>query len=1073
MIRTLKTITALSSLLVALFCAGCSKEKQISTKLKKAESYYLAEDFNAARISYLDILADDPKNSVALARLGSIWMKRGSSIQALPYLLSTRKAAPEDFDSRIQLARVLYSTGHRRDSLQEIRSILDGNPKHDETLHFYSQIAETPDELADLKQRHLGLAETNPHRYHLYLATLASKSNDAKTAEAELRNALAIDPENHLSQLGLARILSFQGDHAKALEAFEKATSLSPRYSKQRLAQAEYFLKRGEPEKAKTFLQGIVDDTADLIPAQTLLARLLAQEESYEEALAITDKILGIDSIHLETLGLKGKLLRTLGKNQEALDFLISAIDHELYRNSPKLHEEIAQAHLALDNKQDAIPSLKKAIAGQSSPPIELQLLLATTQLQQDEPSTAQVGLEQILERHPKNRRATALLGECLQAQGERTSAILLFESLLRNDETDVLPHIRLASLYRQDGKLAEARKHYLSALKLTPKNITIHGQLLELDLLAKDYSSAHSKADQLLSSAPDLPQIHYLKARIHHAEKDWPLAIAELKKCRDLGTTHNDVALLLISCYLENKQRDLALDEVLKLLPTVSNNTRSLFALALYLEALGEHKRAAETHERVLALRPDTIPSLNNLAVIYTDHLPKLERARELAEKAVTLNSHNPTIADTLGWILYHHGEYAQALTQIQKASVSLTDNLEVQHHLGLAAYAMAQPKIAIPAFSRCITEKEELSSSLKPLLALITDLQTASPAHNSSELQARLNKSPDDLVAILLLSRIQQSEGKTDLAEKNLLHALELRPESILTLKALLHLYLDSTEKLALALPHAQKARSLDDEDPEIAMLFGRIILEQGNHAQAYSLLYESSQKQQPTADLSYDFARASYYVGKIREARTLMQSVLSANPRKELETEAQLFLSLTTAIDDNERLLELAPTIKQRLTKKPSDLPALFAHARHSLLSKNNNEAEDTLRKILKQAPAFSPATKELAILLSQKEDHLEEASALATKARISAPDDLDLTRALALISFRKKNYSYSVQLYEQSARAQELDALSRYYLGLAYQKTGNSTEARTNLEQALSQGLPETESALATEALQSFR
>ena len=62
------------------------------------------------------------------------------------------------------------------------------------------------------------------------------------------------------------------------------------------------------------------------------------------------------------------------------------------------------------------------------------------------------------------------------------------------------------------------------------------------------------------------------------------------------------------------------------------------------------------------------------------------LERALQLAQIAKEERPEDPTISDTLGWVLYKRGIYQRALALFKESAAKLPDNPVVQYHLGLA---------------------------------------------------------------------------------------------------------------------------------------------------------------------------------------------------------------------------------------------------------------------------------------------------------------------------------------------------------------------------------------------------
>ena len=59
----------------------------------------------------------------------------------------------------------------------------------------------------------------------------------------------------------------------------------------------------------------------------------------------------------------------------------------------------------------------------------------------------------------------------------------------------------------------------------------------------------------------------------------------------------------------------------------------------------MGDFAKARDSYEKALAVDPNFIPALNNLAYIYSEKLSNLDRAAELARKAHELYPSEPSV--------------------------------------------------------------------------------------------------------------------------------------------------------------------------------------------------------------------------------------------------------------------------------------------------------------------------------------------------------------------------------------------------------------------------------------------
>jgi tetratricopeptide (TPR) repeat protein len=134
---------------------------------------------------------------------------------------------------------------------------------------------------------------------------------------------------------------------------------------------------------------------------------------------------------------------------------------------------------------------------------------------------------------------------------------------------------------------------------------------------------------------------------------------------------------------------------------------------LAMLYELRGEPDRAVPHYEEAIRLAPNLAEAKNNLAYIYADQGNNLDRALDLAQDAKTLLPNNPSVADTLGWVLYKRGVPGAAISYLKEAEAATTagdgSRGVVRHHLALAYEANGDTDEAIAAFDRALSAVEE----------------------------------------------------------------------------------------------------------------------------------------------------------------------------------------------------------------------------------------------------------------------------------------------------------------------------------------------------------------------------
>ncbi len=480
---------------------------------------------------------------------------------------------------------------------------------------------------------------------------------------------------------------------------------------------------------------------------------------------------------------------------------------------------------------------------------------------------------------------------------------------------------------------------------------------------------------------------------------------------------------------------------------------------LALLYERTKDFAQARDAYEKVLSINPDFVSALNNLAYLYAERLNDLDKGYNLARKARDLRAQDPMVGDTLGWVLYKRGDYQQALTILQESAEKLADNPEVQFHLGMTAYMMGQTDLARVALQKAANAEKDFpgKDEGKRRLALLESGTAASPELSVSQLEAMAKEQPNDVISQTRLGEAYEKEGSWDKAAAAFEQAVKLNPRLAAATIKLAQLYAGPLHNKQKALTYAKKARELAPADPQVAGILGKVAYQSGNFTWSYSLLQEATRQRQNDPSVLHDLAWSAYSLGKMNEARDAMQKVLANNPDSAQATDAKKFLALTTLDENPKELIAADSDVQKELKSNPEYVPALMVQAALLTHRGEAKPATEIYNDVLRRLPDFALAQKRLADLYAQDPSTVPAAYDLAMKARKTLPDDPELARTLAELNFKRKEFAYAIQLYQQSAANQTLPPKDLYYLGMAQLQTKQDAKGRETLEHALAAGL----------------
>jgi uncharacterized protein (TIGR03790 family) len=169
----------------------------------------------------------------------------------------------------------------------------------------------------------------------------------------------------------------------------------------------------------------------------------------------------------------------------------------------------------------------------------------------------------------------------------------------------------------------------------------------------------------------------------------------------------------------------DAVLTEATKIEPRLAS---AQFHLAQEHESRGEHDRAIDRYQAIIAADPNNTAALNNLAFQLAEHRKSPKEALPLAQRAYRVSGHVPAIADTLAWIHHLLGDNQSALPLIERAVVGASANAEIRFHAAVIHDALGNRGKATQELQAALKNDPSLASR-QDVQALRTRLGIKSP--------------------------------------------------------------------------------------------------------------------------------------------------------------------------------------------------------------------------------------------------------------------------------------------------------------------------------------------------------
>lgn len=347
---------------------------------------------------------------------------------------------------------------------------------------------------------------------------------------------------------------------------------------------------------------------------------------------------------------------------------------------------------------------------------------------QQEQPKAALKALNKALSITPKHSEAKLLKGQLLFETGREQASFRHMRKLIHNSNNTLRPqalYIRLLLTANDDKKaikelaeLAEqhpdeqdlrfsmalfgiergANKAAIYTLNaLLKEGYRQNDMRLYLAMASEqegDYEQALAYYEAMPTESTDV-QTQFQKARLYHLQKNYEQSKATL------ASLHRQFPDQAITLYMA--EAELWFNDDLQQARAITAHALQqhpyshdlLYYSAMLAEQANDFATSEAQLQRILADDPRHANALNALGYILTNHSNRYAEANRYITQALLQDPTNPAFLDSKGWVLFHLGEYEEALRYLEEAYAALADD-EVAHHLIKTLEALGRHKAA-----------------------------------------------------------------------------------------------------------------------------------------------------------------------------------------------------------------------------------------------------------------------------------------------------------------------------------------------------------------------------------------
>ncbi|MCY4779905.1 tetratricopeptide repeat protein [Sphingobacterium sp. UT-1RO-CII-1] len=254
--------------------------------------------------------------------------------------------------------------------------------------------------------------------------------------------------------------------------------------------------------------------------------------------------------------------------------------------------------------------------------------------------------------------------------------------------------HVAKGDVMWRQGKLAEGRALFLTAVGLNANHVDAWRMLMNVELAMNESQSAIAHGFEALNANPNNVMLLYFTGIAYIVHDDMDNARKMLERALDNSSTENAYLQSLIYAGLGDvyhKLKQAAVSDV--------------------------------AYEEAIKLDSTNATAMNNYAYYLSERNEKLELAEKLSKQSNELDPESGTFQDTYAWVLFKQEKYKEALVWIEKAVRSSKPSAVLYEHYGDILFKTGSSKEAVKQWEKALALNNSEEVDMERLKKKITD--------------------------------------------------------------------------------------------------------------------------------------------------------------------------------------------------------------------------------------------------------------------------------------------------------------------------------------------------------------
>lgn len=463
------------------------------------------------------------------------------------------------------------------------------------------------------------------------LGVIQMEAGEIETAEASLKKALSVNPNDHFAHQRLGLLYEYKNNTAHAINHLEKGLKGSTsNYLGVSVNLARLYSATGRHNDAVEVLKPRLPMEASAPRAHLILATAYLELEQYEKAYRRFERAASLDSELKEARLGMAISERMAGNPESSLELLES-----LLSRNPEWDKALAEkskALLALDRAEQAESTFDEYIKAGGD---------------------RGYAFKRMARHHLEN--------------GQPGKAKALYRELVERELADANVYVELSELSMAEKAYEEGEKILRLGLERMPENVYLRLRLGSYLAALTRYDEAIPELSRARELAPDNPAVLRALSLAQSRTGDTSAAAASAKELYQ-RVPNNDTAIFYAARLQANGQDREAIEIYRNLLENIPDNPLVLNNLAALLAGTGELEEAERLARRANALVSENPQLMDTLGWILHQR-GRHEEASRLLEQAVSFAPSEASLRYHYGVVLAQQGNREAARRELTEA--------------------------------------------------------------------------------------------------------------------------------------------------------------------------------------------------------------------------------------------------------------------------------------------------------------------------------------------------------------------------------------------------------------------